>query len=79
MGAGGLNCKVFGPAQEHYAFHSCLRTLEKRQGLKVACPEEIAWRQGFIDAEALQRLAQPLQKSGYGRYLLNILNERVFA
>lgn len=56
-----------------------IRVVEERQGLKIACPEEIAWRQGFIDAEALQRLAQPLQKSGYGRYLLKILNERVFA
>jgi glucose-1-phosphate thymidylyltransferase, short form len=56
-----------------------IRVVEERQGLKIACPEEIAWRQGFIDSEALRRLAEPLRKSGYGSYLLNILNERVFA
>ena len=56
-----------------------IRVVEERQGLKIACPEEIAWRQGFINAEALEELAQPLQKSGYGRYLLKILRERVFA
>ncbi len=51
-----------------------IATLERRQGLKVACPEEIAWRHGFIDAAQFERLAQPLAKSGYGKYMLNLLN-----
>ena len=52
---------------------SYIRTLEHRQGLKVGCPEEVAWRQGWIDGAQLQRLAEPLQKSGYGDYLLQLL------
>jgi glucose-1-phosphate thymidylyltransferase len=52
---------------------SFIATLERRQGLKVACPEEIAWRQGWIDADALERLADPLVKSGYGQYLQTVL------
>ncbi len=55
-----------------------IATLEKRQGLKVACPEEIAYRKGYIDAEQLETLAQPLKKSSYGKYLLRILTDRVF-
>jgi glucose-1-phosphate thymidylyltransferase len=55
-----------------------IATLENRQGLKVACPEEIAYRQQWIDAAQLTRLAQPLMKNGYGQYLLRILDERVF-
>ncbi|WP_284078200.1 glucose-1-phosphate thymidylyltransferase RfbA [Herbaspirillum aquaticum] len=55
-----------------------IATLENRQGLKVACPEEIAFRQGWIDAGQLESLAQPLIKNGYGRYLLRILKENVF-
>jgi len=55
-----------------------IETIERRQGLKVACPEEIAWRQGWIDARALEALAQPLAKSGYGEYLLGLLSERQF-
>ena len=47
--------------------------VEARQGLRVACPEEIAWRMGFIDAEQLRRLAEPLKASGYGQYLLDVL------
>jgi glucose-1-phosphate thymidylyltransferase len=54
-----------------------IATLEKRQGLKVACPEEIAWRRGWIDADQVKRLAQPLAKNGYGQYLLRLLNEKV--
>ena len=55
-----------------------IATIERRQGLKVACPEEIAYRQGWIAAEQLQVLAQPLTKNGYGQYLLRILKENVF-
>jgi glucose-1-phosphate thymidylyltransferase len=52
---------------------SFIATLQKRQGLQVACPEEIAYRQGWIDAATLQKLATPLSKNGYGNYLLNLL------
>lgn len=55
-----------------------IQTIEKRQGLKIACPEEIAYRQGFIDAAQLQALAQPMLKNGYGQYLMDVLNDRVF-
>lgn len=55
-----------------------IATLENRQGLKVACPEEIAYRQRWIDAAQLEMLAQPLAKNGYGQYLLKILRENVF-
>ena len=55
-----------------------IATLERRQGLKVACPEEIAYRQGWIDADQLEKLAQPLIKSGYGQYLLRILKKTAF-
>jgi glucose-1-phosphate thymidylyltransferase len=52
-----------------------VRIIEERQGLKVACVEEIAWRSGFIDADQLVKLAKPLEKSGYGEYLLRIVHE----
>ncbi|QEY17323.1 glucose-1-phosphate thymidylyltransferase [Cellvibrio sp. KY-GH-1] len=55
-----------------------IQTIEKRQGLKVACPEEIAFRMGYIDKDQLINLAKPLLKSGYGEYLMNILEDRVF-
>ena len=55
-----------------------IATLEQRQGLKIACPEEIAWRNGWIDAAWLERLAQPLAKNGYGQYLQRLLKETVY-
>ncbi len=54
-----------------------IATLEKRQGLKIACPEEIAFRRGYIDAAQLEKLAQPLKKNVYGQYLLQLLKDRV--
>ena len=57
---------------------SFIATLEKRQGLKVACPEEIAYRSGWIDAAQLEKLAAPMLKNGYGAYLKQILRDRVF-
>ena len=53
---------------------SFIATIEKRQGLKVGCPEEVAFRMGFIDQDQLARLAQPLRASGYGQYLLELLD-----
>ena len=55
-----------------------IATLEHRQGLKIACPEEIAWRSQWINSEQLQRLAQPLAKNGYGQYLLRLLQEKIY-
>jgi glucose-1-phosphate thymidylyltransferase len=55
-----------------------IQTLQKRQGLMVACPEEIAYRSGYITAEQLEKLAQPMRNNGYGAYLLQLLRERVF-
>jgi glucose-1-phosphate thymidylyltransferase len=55
-----------------------ISTIEKRQGLKVSCPEEIAWRMGWIDDAVLEQLAQPLAKNNYGQYLLGLLRERIF-
>ena len=54
-----------------------IATLEHRQGLKIACPEEVAWRKGFIDAAQLERLAEPLAKSGYGQYLNRLLADKM--
>ena len=54
-----------------------VQTIEARQGLKISCPEEIAWRMGFISDAQLERLAHPLQKSGYGGYLLNLLKRKI--
>ena len=71
-GMAWLDTGTFDSLQEAGSY---IRTLEQRQGLKVGCPEEVAWRQGWIDRSQLERLAQPLLKSGYGRYLLQLLNE----
>jgi glucose-1-phosphate thymidylyltransferase len=54
---------------------SYIRTLEHRQSLKVGCPEEVAWRQGWISCDQLANLAHPLRKSGYGDYLLQLLEQ----
>ncbi len=86
MDAGALNVQIM---QRGYAWldtgtHESLleagqfiATLEHRQGLKIACPEEIAWRHGFIDRDQLAKLAAPLQKNGYGKYLNHLLAEEV--
>jgi glucose-1-phosphate thymidylyltransferase len=83
--AGALNVEIMGRG---YAWldtgtHASLidaahfvRTTEERQGLKICCPEEIAWRMGFIDDAQLEALAAPLRKSGYGDYLLRVMNDR---
>ena len=55
-----------------------VQTIEKRQGLKICCPEEIAFRMGYITADQLKELARPLEKNPYGRYLINLVDERVF-
>jgi len=55
-----------------------IQTLQKRQGLMVACPEEIAYRSGYITAAQLEDLARPMRNNGYGAYLLQLLRERVF-
>jgi glucose-1-phosphate thymidylyltransferase len=55
-----------------------IETIERRQGLKIACPEEIAFRMGYIDAARLQKLAEPMRKNAYGQYLLDVLRDPVF-
>jgi glucose-1-phosphate thymidylyltransferase len=55
-----------------------VETIEKRQGLKISCPEEIAYRKGYITGDELRELAEPLKKNGYGQYLLRILDETIF-
>ena len=71
-GMAWLDTGTFDSLHEAGAY---IRTLEQRQGLKVGCPEEVAWRQGWIDAAKLEKLALPLLKSGYGRYLQQLLEE----
>ena len=56
---------------------SFVQTIEKRQGLKIACPEEIAFRSGWIDAEQVERLATPMLKNDYGQYLMRLLRQQV--
>lgn len=86
LGAGALNVEIMGRGMAwldtgtHESLleaSSFIATLEKRQGLKVACPEEIAYRLGWISSDEVARLAEPMAKNRYGRYLLQILNERV--
>jgi glucose-1-phosphate thymidylyltransferase len=81
---GALRMEVMGRGMAwldtgtHESLHdasSFIETIEKRQGLKVACPEEIAFRMGFIDAEELTRLAAPMRNNGYGQYLISLLEE----
>jgi glucose-1-phosphate thymidylyltransferase len=55
-----------------------IETIERRQGLKIACPEEVAYRMGYIDAAQLEKLADPMKKNSYGQYLLAVLRDRVF-
>ncbi|WFP50622.1 glucose-1-phosphate thymidylyltransferase RfbA [Methylomonas sp. EFPC3] len=55
-----------------------IETIESRQGLKISCPEEVAWRSGWIGDEQIEKLAKPLAKNGYGQYLLTLLNKQVF-
>jgi glucose-1-phosphate thymidylyltransferase len=55
-----------------------IEIIEKRQGLKIACIEEIAYRLGYIDAIQLERLAEPMRNNGYGQYLLSVLRDQVF-
>ena len=55
-----------------------IATIEKRQGLKVSCPEEIAYRMNWIDAQQLEKLAEPMLKNGYGQYLMQVLNEKLY-
>jgi glucose-1-phosphate thymidylyltransferase len=88
LDAGKLNVEIMsrGMAWLDTGTHDSLleaalfvHTIERRQGLNIACPEEIAYRQGFIDAAQLEALAQPIAKSGYGQYLLAVLREPYFA
>lgn len=83
---GELNVRVMGRGHAWLDTGTCeslidaamyVQTIEKRQGLKIACPEEIAFRRGYIDAGQLETLAKPLLKSGYGQYLLAILRDRI--
>ncbi len=87
LDAGKLNVEIMsrGMAWLDTGTHESLleaalfvHTIERRQGLNIACPEEIAYRQGFIDAEQLQALAAPIAKNGYGQYLLGLLREPYF-
>lgn len=71
-GTAWLDTGTFDSLSEATEF---IRTVEKRQGLSIGCPEEVAWRMGFLDDDDLRRIAEPLIKSGYGRYLLSALEQ----
>ncbi|MBM3163803.1 MAG: glucose-1-phosphate thymidylyltransferase, partial [Chlorobi bacterium] len=82
---GRLKCSMLGrgfawlDTGTHESFQEAgnfIQIVEKRQGLKIACPEEIAWRSGWIDDEALSKLAEPLMKSQYGQYLMQLTVQR---
>jgi len=84
LGAGALQVEIMGRGMAwldtgtHESLlqaSTFIETIEQRQGLKVACPEEIAYRAGWISAQEVQRIAGPLQKNGYGQYLLAMLRE----
>jgi glucose-1-phosphate thymidylyltransferase len=84
---GALTCEVMGRGMAWLdtGTHESLleasqyiATIERRQGLKVACPEEIAYRRGWITAADIEVLAKPMLKNGYGQYLMQMLTERVF-
>jgi glucose-1-phosphate thymidylyltransferase len=83
---GTLRMELFGRGTAwldtgtHESLHDAstfIATVERRQGLKIACPEEVAYRMGYIDAAQVRRLAEPLRQSAYGQYLLNMLHERI--
>jgi glucose-1-phosphate thymidylyltransferase len=87
LDAGSLNVEVMGrgTAWLDTGTHESLleashfiETIERRQGLKIACPEEIAYRMGYIDGAQLEKLAHPMRNNAYGQYLLDVLQERVF-
>ncbi|MEW6429213.1 MAG: glucose-1-phosphate thymidylyltransferase RfbA [Thermodesulfobacteriota bacterium] len=74
----GLAWLDTGTHESLLAASQYIQTLEQRQALKVACPEEVAWRMGWISDDQLAELARPLTKNGYGQYLLSILNDKLF-
>ena len=71
----GMTWLDTGTTDSLHEASSYIRTLERRQGLKIGCPEEVAWRMDFIDDEQLYLLSLDVIKSGYGKYLQNILSE----
>jgi glucose-1-phosphate thymidylyltransferase len=73
-GTAWLDTGTFDSLADATAF---VRTVEARQGLKIGCPEEVAWRKGFLSDDELRERAEPLRKSGYGEYLINILEHRI--
>lgn len=80
--AGGAGTRLHGFAWLNTGTHESLQqvsafveTIERRQGLKIGAPEEVAWRKGWIDDDALRRLAEPLSQTAYGRYLEQVLLE----